>query len=118
MPVEAAWTLALNNALTAPPAYDGTLGFFRPDNLTFGDAIYVSRLLATIQAIPGVQNAVVTELGRRLAAQPPHWALQAWGAPPAGSGELREFLSSDITSRKAADPTMVGVPPPQWNWET
>jgi outer membrane protein assembly factor BamB len=28
MPVEPAWTLALNNALTAPPAYDGTLAFF------------------------------------------------------------------------------------------
>ena len=27
-PVETVWALALNNALTAPPAYDGTRGFF------------------------------------------------------------------------------------------
>ena len=28
MPVETVWALALNNLLTVPPAYDGTLGFF------------------------------------------------------------------------------------------
>jgi len=30
------------------------------------------------------------ELGRQLAGRPPHWALQAWGVPPAGPGALRE----------------------------
>jgi len=30
------------------------------------------------------------ELGRRLAAQPPPWAVQAWGAPPAEPGALRQ----------------------------
>jgi conjugative relaxase-like TrwC/TraI family protein len=30
------------------------------------------------------------ELGRRLAVQPPQWALQAWGAPPAEPGALRQ----------------------------
>jgi hypothetical protein len=29
------------------------------------------------------------ELGRRLAVQPPQWAVQAWGAPPAEPGALR-----------------------------
>jgi len=43
---------------------DGTLGFFHPDNLSFGDGIYVSRLLATVQAIAGVQSVAVTELER------------------------------------------------------
>jgi hypothetical protein len=43
---------------------DGALGFFHPDNLTFGDGVYVSRLLATVQGIPGVQDAMVTELER------------------------------------------------------
>jgi len=43
---------------------DGALGFFHPDNWSFGDGIYVSRLLATVQAIAGVQNAMVTELER------------------------------------------------------
>lgn len=29
-------------------------------------------------------------LGREVAANPPHWALQAWGVPPAEAGALRE----------------------------
>jgi hypothetical protein len=58
--VEAAVLDALSNR--ALP--DGTLGFFHPDNLSFGDGIYVSRLLATVQAIPGVQHVMVTELER------------------------------------------------------
>ncbi len=43
---------------------DGTLGFFHPDNLSFGDGVYVSRLLAAVQAVAGVQSAMVTELER------------------------------------------------------
>jgi hypothetical protein len=58
--VEAAVLDALSNRVLP----DGTRGFFHPDNLTFGDGIYVSRLLATVQAIAGVQNAMVTELER------------------------------------------------------
>jgi hypothetical protein len=58
--VEAAVLDALSNRMLP----DGTLGFFHPDNLTFGDGVYVSRLLSTVQAIPGVQNAMVTELER------------------------------------------------------
>jgi hypothetical protein len=58
--VEAAVLDALSNRVLP----DGTLGFFHPDNLSFGDGIYVSRLLATMQAIAGVQNAMVTELER------------------------------------------------------
>src|SRR5450755_3477952 len=30
------------------------------------------------------------ELGERLAAEPPRWALEAWGVPPAGAGALRD----------------------------
>ena len=58
--VEAAVLSALGNGVLP----DGSLGFFHPDNLTFGGGIYVSRLLATVQTIPGVQNAMVTELER------------------------------------------------------
>jgi predicted phage baseplate assembly protein len=52
------------DALSDRALPDGALGFFHPDNLTFGADIYVSRLLATVQAIPGVQNCMVTELER------------------------------------------------------
>jgi predicted phage baseplate assembly protein len=55
---------AILDALSSRVLPDGKLGFFHPDNLTFGDGVYVSRLLATVQAIPGVQNAMVTELER------------------------------------------------------
>ena len=55
---------AVLDALSTRVLLDGRLGFFHPDNLSFGDGIYVSRLLATVQAITGVQNAVVTELER------------------------------------------------------
>jgi hypothetical protein len=58
--VEAAVLDALSNRVLP----NGQLGFLHPDNLTFGDGIYVSRLLATVQAIPGVQNVMVTELER------------------------------------------------------
>ena len=56
--------LAVLNALSNRVLPNGTLGFFHPDNLSFGDGIYVSSLLATVQPIPGVQNVMVTELER------------------------------------------------------
>jgi hypothetical protein len=58
--VEAAVLAALGNGVLL----DGTLGFFNPNNLTFGGGVYVSQLLATVQAIAGVQNVMVTELER------------------------------------------------------
>jgi conjugative relaxase-like TrwC/TraI family protein len=35
-------------------------------------------------------DARQAELGRQVAAQPPPWALEAWGVPPSGPGALRE----------------------------
>jgi hypothetical protein len=58
--VEAAVLDVLSNRLLP----DGSLGFFHPDNLTFGAGVNVSRLLAAVQAVPGVQNVKVTELER------------------------------------------------------
>ncbi len=43
---------------------DGRKGLFHPDLLTFGDSIYLSRLVATAQAVPGVLNVEVTRLCR------------------------------------------------------
>jgi hypothetical protein len=43
---------------------DGRLGFFHPDQLTFGTGIALSKLVATAQAVPGVQSATVTRLQR------------------------------------------------------
>lgn len=57
---------------------NGKPGFFHPDNLTFGEGIAVSKLVALAQSVTGVQSVSVTRLERR------------FGGP---NGELeREFL--------------------------
>jgi len=43
---------------------DGRLGFFHPDNLSFGQDIYVSRIVAAAQAVPGVMEVHVNQLER------------------------------------------------------
>ena len=43
---------------------NGSRGFFYPDNLTFGQSIYLSRIVAAAQAVPGVRSAKVTKLER------------------------------------------------------
>jgi predicted phage baseplate assembly protein len=43
---------------------DGRKGFFHPDNLSFGEGIYLSRLVATAQAVEGVESVEVTRLER------------------------------------------------------
>jgi predicted phage baseplate assembly protein len=48
---------------------DGRLGLFHPDNLTFGTPVRVSRIVATVAAVPGVRAAAVTAL-QRLFGQP------------------------------------------------
>lgn len=42
----------------------GSKGFFHPDNLSFGDNIYLSKLVAAAQAVEGVESVVVTRLRR------------------------------------------------------
>jgi hypothetical protein len=45
----------------------GRRGMFHPDNLSFGDNIYVSKLIAAAQSVAGVESAAVTRLQRRFA---------------------------------------------------
>lgn len=42
----------------------GKLGFFHPDNLTFGEGIPLSKLVALAQAVPGVESVTVNKLER------------------------------------------------------
>ena len=58
--------LALSNRVLA----GGARGFFHPDNFSFGDALYVSRLYQAIMAVPGVESAQITRLARLWAARP------------------------------------------------
>jgi hypothetical protein len=43
---------------------DGTLGFFHPDNLTFGQGIYTSQIIAAAQGVVGVQEVQLLRLER------------------------------------------------------
>ncbi len=55
---------AVTRALSSTRAPDGTLGFFAPDNFTFGDSVRAGLLVAAVMALPGVENAEVTCLRR------------------------------------------------------
>ncbi len=46
---------------------DGTRGFFHPDNLTFGEGVYLSGLVAATQRVAGVENVGVREFQRKFA---------------------------------------------------
>jgi predicted phage baseplate assembly protein len=78
---------AVLDALSNRVLPGGALGFFHPDNLTFGAGVFVSQLLAAVQAITGVQSAMVTDFERleitgaistssQGSGLPPNWALQ------------------------------------------
>lgn len=43
---------------------DGRKGFFHPDNLTFGEGIYLSKLVAIAVAVEGIESVRVTRLQR------------------------------------------------------
>jgi hypothetical protein len=55
---------ALLEVFAAGSRASGEPGFFHPDKLTFGDGIYLSRLVAAAQAVEGVENVRVTKLQR------------------------------------------------------
>ena len=58
--VEAAVRRLLGTGVRA----DGSLALFNPDALTFGKAVFVSPIVAAVQAVPGVLEAQVTRLDR------------------------------------------------------
>ncbi len=48
----------------------GSNAFFHPDNFTFGDNLYISRIYAAAMAVPGVQSVTISRLARAHAADP------------------------------------------------
>jgi hypothetical protein len=62
--VKAALKDVFSNRLLA----NGQRGFFHPDNLSFGDGIYLSQLIATAQAVTGVENVQITVFKRQFEA--------------------------------------------------
>lgn len=55
---------AVLRALSSRRFADGTLGFFHPDNFTFGEPLYLSRLYLAIERVEGVDSAIVTRFRR------------------------------------------------------
>jgi len=55
---------ALRDAFSSRRRPDGGLGFFHPDRLTFGQSVYLSRLVAEAQGVAGVQSVRVATLRR------------------------------------------------------
>ncbi len=63
---------------------NGAVGFFNPNSLTFGEGIYVSRIVAAAQAVTGVASVMVTRLQRYQISAHPYPAISgiASGAVP------------------------------------
>lgn len=55
---------ALLNVFSNRRLANGKLGFFHPDNLTFGEGIYVSRLIAAAKEVEGVETLKLLKLAR------------------------------------------------------
>lgn len=68
---------------------DGTLGFFHPDNWTFAQPVYLSRIYEAAAAVPGVDSVVVERFQR--------WARAAEGEIADGvlEAERLEILRLD-----------------------
>src|SRR5262249_42016475 len=61
---------ALEQALSNGVLPDGSKGFFHPDNFTFGQNLYVSKIFAAVMGVPGVQSAQITRLALLHSARP------------------------------------------------
>jgi hypothetical protein len=64
--IEAALLAALGTGIQA----SGKLALFNPDNLTFGQGVYVSPIIAAVQSIPGVVEVQLTRLAPYLPGTP------------------------------------------------
>lgn len=54
----------LLNIFSNKRLFDGSLGFFHADNLTFGQDIHLSKLVAVAQSVQGVESVTVTKMQR------------------------------------------------------
>ncbi len=66
----------------------GQLGFFHPDNLTFGEDIYLSKIVAVAQAVAGVECVTVAALHRLF--ESPNHELQN-GLLPLANDEIAQL---------------------------
>jgi hypothetical protein len=57
---------------------DGRLGFFHPDNFTFGQPVYLSQLYAAAAEVAGVESVQITEFRRQDQSPAETAALDEW----------------------------------------
>ncbi len=82
---------AVGRVLSSDVLPDGRLGFFHPDNFSFGDPVYLSRIVAAAQAVEGVE-AVRPERLQRLVGPLP--TSLADGVIPIGSLEIAQLANN------------------------
>jgi hypothetical protein len=87
---------ALTVAFSAGVLPDGRLGVFHPDNFSFGQPVFLSRLIAAAQAVPGVESVTATRF-TRLAA--PETVSLATGVITLGRLEIAQ-LANDPNFRE------------------
>jgi predicted phage baseplate assembly protein len=56
---------AVLDVLSSRARPDGTLGFFHPDRFSFGQAVYLSAIVAAAQGVPGVDSVVPSTFQRQ-----------------------------------------------------
>ncbi len=61
---------AVKRVLGAERQADGTLALFHPDNFSFGDPVYLSRVVAAAQSVPGVASVRVDGFQRMFGGSP------------------------------------------------
>jgi hypothetical protein len=66
----------------------GKKGFFHPDNLTFGQGVYLSKIIAAAQAVTGVECVTVTKFQRLF--ESPNFEIEN-GILPLATSEIAEL---------------------------
>jgi hypothetical protein len=71
----------------------GKRGFFHPDNFSFGEHVYVSRLFDAVMGVPGVESASIVRLARLHAAHPERDTARnvRQGFHPISPGEIAQL---------------------------
>ncbi len=69
---------ALLDVFSSVDLPDGRRGYFHPDNFTFGQSVYLSRIIATAMKVPGVRWVELDPAGD------PPGRFQRWGEAPRG----------------------------------
>jgi hypothetical protein len=87
---------AVSQVLSSNALADGRLGLFHPDNFSFGQDAYLSRIIAAVQAIEGVDSVRVDTFERL--GVPNSTALEE-GVIPIGALEIAQ-LANDPNFRE------------------